>query len=354
MPTMSDATDAASEPDDVAVRARLVEPLPWQRDAIGDLLAWRDRWPHAMLVAGPPGIGKRVLARTLARSLLCETPRADRSACGTCAGCRYAAAGQHPDLRLVEPMEIDDDVAKPVEWISVAMVRALADWTQLSSHRGGAKVAVIAPAERMNASAANALLKTLEEPPAQTYFLLVSDLAGRLPATIVSRCQRIAAPRPDVAAARAWLGTQGVGDANAVLAQSGYAPLRALDLADPDYQAERRAWLSALAAPHELAVTTLAARIEAVPREARKDRLAAGIDWLVAWCADLARARCGGAAVVNADFDVPLRSLARSVAALPLFRYHRSLLDQRTLVSHPLQPRLVAEALLIDYRALFH
>jgi DNA polymerase-3 subunit delta' len=349
---VSESTDA-SERDDAPAGARVVEALPWQRDAIRDLLVRRGRWPHAMLIAGAPGIGKRVLARTLARSLLCETPRADGSACGACASCRYEAAGQHPDLRLVEPVEIDDDVAKPVEWISVAMVRALADWTQLSSHRGGAKVAVITPAERMNASAANALLKTLEEPPAQTYFLLVSDLAGRLRATILSRCQRIVAPRPDVEAARAWLGARGIADVNGVLAQAANAPLRALDLADPEYQAERRTWLSALAVPRALAVTALAARIEAVPREARKDRLAAVIDWLVAWCADLARVRCGGTPVANADFEAPLRSLVLSVAALRLFRYHRSLLNQRMLVSHPLQPRLVAEALLIDYRALF-
>jgi DNA polymerase-3 subunit delta' len=350
---MATMSDAASERNDAPDRPRVVEPLPWQRGAIGELLARRGRWPHAMLIAGPPGIGKRVLARTLARSLLCETPDADGGACGVCASCRYEAAGQHPDLRVVEPVEIDDDVAKPVEWISVAMVRAVADWTQLSSHRGGAKVAVIAPAERMNASAANALLKTLEEPPAQTYFVLVSDLAGRLPATIVSRCQRIVAPRPDMEAARAWLAARGIADASGALAQAANAPLRALQLADPDYQAERRVWLTALGAPRELAVTALAARLEAVPREARKDRLAAVIDWLVVWSADLARVRCGGAAVANADFEAPLRSLARSVAALPLFRYHRSLLNQRMLVSHPLQPRLVAEALLIDYRALF-
>jgi DNA polymerase-3 subunit delta' len=181
----------------------------------------------------------------------------------------------------------------------------------------------------------------------------VSDLAGRLPATIVSRCQRVVAPRPDAEAARAWLGARAGGDVDAALAQAAHAPLRALALADPDHQAERRAWLSALAAPRELAVTALAARIDAVPREARRDRLAAIIDWLAAWCADLARVRCGGAAVANADFEAPLRSLARSVAALPLFRYHRSLLNQRMLVSHPLQPRLVVEALLIDYRALF-
>jgi DNA polymerase-3 subunit delta' len=329
------------------------EPLPWQCDTIGGLLARRARWPHAMLIAGPIGIGKGALARTLARARLCETPAADGAACGGCASCRYEAAGQHPDLRIVEPVEMDDDVAKPVEWISVASVRALAQWTQLSSHRGGAKVALIAPAERMNASAANALLKTLEEPPAGTYFILVSHLAGRLPATIVSRCQRIVAPRPAPEEARAWLAAHGLADADRLLAQAGNAPLRAWALADSDFQAERRAWLGALAAPRDLGVATLGARIDAVPREARKDRLAAVIDWLIGWCADLARVRVGGTALANGDFDTALRKLSRSVATPALFLYHRSLLTQRTLVAHPLQPRLVAEALLIDYRALF-
>jgi hypothetical protein len=112
-------------------------------------------------------------------------------------------------------------------------------------------------------------------------------------------------------------------------------------------------WLAALAAPQSLSVTMLGGRIEAGPRENRKDRLAAAVDWLVSWSADLARVRAGGSAAQNPDFSAQLSALARSVAALPLFRYHRSLLQQRALLAHPLQPRLVAEALLIDYRALF-
>ena len=140
-----------------------------------------------MLISGPQGIGKRVLAQALARALLCEAPTAGGGACGNCAGCRYAAAGQHPDLRIVEPVEIDDDEVKPVEWISVDRIRALIRWSEITSHRGAAKVAVIVPAERMHAAAANALLKTLAEPPADTYFMLVSHAPGRLPATIVSR-----------------------------------------------------------------------------------------------------------------------------------------------------------------------
>ena len=337
----------------VPAAAASIPPMPWQTAAVTELLSRRDHWPHAMLVTGPPGIGKRVLAQWLARALLCEAPGAGGAPCGACPGCRYAVAGQHPDLRILEPVDITDEGAKPVEWIGVDRIRALTRWAELTSHRGGAKVALIDPAERMNVPAANALLKTLEEPPANTFFMLVSHQPGRLPATIVSRCQWIAAPRPTRAQGRDWLAVQGVLDADQVLAQANDAPLAARALADRGYQDERAAWMTALAAPRLLSVTALGARIEAGPREGRRDRLAAAIDWLLAWCADLARVHAGGRAVQNPDFGTQLSSLARSVAAVALFRYHRRLLHQRALLAHPLQPRLVAEALLIDYRALF-
>ena len=102
-----------------------------------------------------------------------------------------------------------------------------------------------------------------------------------------------------------------------------------------------------------MSVTGLGARIDAGPREVRRARLGAVIDWLLAWSSDLARMRAGGSVAHNPDFEQDLSALAASVAALPLFRYHRSLLEQRALLAHPLTPRLVAEALLIDYRALF-
>ena len=327
--------------------------LPWQRALLRDVLARRARFPHATLLTGPAGIGKFAFAQSLARALLCEAPGADGAACGTCAGCRYVAAGQHPDLRLVEPVEIDDDEVKRVEWIVVDRIRDLNAWAAITSHRGGAKVALIAPAERMNVAAANALLKTLEEPPPGTHFLLVSHVPGRLPATIASRCQRVAAPRPTQAEGAAWLEAQGVRDAAALLAQANFAPLRALALADANHQAERRAWIDAIAMPQALSPTALGARLDAAPREGRKERLAAVVDWLAGWCADLARVRFGGAPVENPARADALGALAASVAPLRLFRYHRRLLGERALLSHPLSPRLVAEALLIDYCALF-
>jgi DNA polymerase-3 subunit delta' len=325
----------------------------WQRSTLAELLARRARWPHALLITGPRGIGKRMLVDALARSILCEAPLADGMSCGRCPGCGYVDAGQHPDLRVVEPLEVTDEIAKPVEWIVVDRIRALTRWSHLTTHRGGAKVAVIDPAERMNAAAANALLKTLEEPPAGTYLLLVSHQPGRLPATIRSRCQVIAAPRPTAAQGAQWLAANGVRDGASLLAQANGAPLVARVLSDAAYQAERAVWMKALAAPATLSVASLGLRIDAGPREGRKERLAAAIDWLIGWCADLARVHAGATPATNPDYGASLASLASSVAGVALFRYHRTLLDQRALLAHPLQPRLVAEALLIDYRALF-
>ena len=327
---------------------------PWLAPAARELLARRDRLAHALLVTGQEGIGKRDLARVLAQSLLCETPRPDGLACNACASCHYVAAGQHPDLRMVEPVDIDDDgIATPVEWIAVDKVRALIDWALLSSHRRVAKVAIVAPAERMNAAAANALLKTLEEPPPDTYLIIVSHQPGRLPPTIVSRCVRVAIAAPDAPTGAQWLAAHGAREAAALLAQAHGAPLAALAIAEPGYQAERAAWLTALASPRALSPLLLSARIEAAPRDERKARLAAAIDWLLAWCADLAAVTAGGRPERNVDFADRIAALGRSVARISLFRYHRALLEQRALLSHPLQPRLVAEALLIDYRALF-
>ena len=329
--------------------------LPWQLDAARAALGQRAGWPHALLVHGPRGIGKHALALNFAQALLCEAPRADGLACGECAGCRYAMAGQHPDFMRLELLLIDPETGTlvAVENIGIDRVRALTEFVQLTSHRQRAKVAIVSPAERMNAAAANALLKTLEEPPPGTYLILVSDQPGRMPATILSRCRKLAVPVPAPSVTCAWLAAQGVAAPDQALSQAGGAPMDALARADPAVQAERRAWLAALGQPERLSVPALAARIDAGGKEERKARLAHALDWLIAWTADLARIVAGGAARRNPDAAAPLERLAAQVAPIALFRYHRSLLRQRAMLAHPLQPRLVAEAVLLDYRALF-
>jgi DNA polymerase-3 subunit delta' len=257
-------------------------------------------------------------------------------------------------MRVLEPLKIDDDgELKRLDHIPIDKVRELRDLVDLTSHRGGNKVALIVPAELMNTAAANALLKTLEEPPPDTYLLLVSHQPGRLPATIVSRCRRVPVPIPDRDSAIAWLATQAVASPAGVLAQANGAPIAALGLADPDAQAERKLWLAALSEPRSLSPTLLSARIDAGARELRKDRLAAAIDWLITWTTDMARVAASAAPGANADFAAALSALAPKVARISLSRYHRQLLRQRASITHPLTPRLTVEALLIDYRALF-
>jgi DNA polymerase III subunit delta' len=329
--------------------------LPWQHDAARAALSRRASWPHALLIHGPRGIGKHAFALNLAQGLLCEIPRTDGLACGTCAGCRYAVAGQHPDLMRLELQVIDADegTLEVVDSIGIDRVRALTEFVQLTSHRHRAKVAVVNPAERMNAPAANALLKTLEEPPADTYLILVSDQPGRVPATLRSRCVLLPAPVPGDADAIAWLAAQGVAMPELALAQASGAPLRALGEAVPMVQDERRAWLAALSAPDQLSVTRLAARIDAGGKDERRPRLAHALEWLIAWTSDLARIAAGASARANPGAALSLQRLAVRVAPIALFRYHRLLLRQRAMEAHPLQPRLVAEAMLHAYRALF-
>lgn len=182
---------------------------PWL-DAIWDGLSSRiaaQRFPHALLITGASGLGKRDLASALVARLLCPTPRADGHACGQCRGCRLRLAGTHPD-RLQVTLEARDDGKLRTE-ITIDQIRALGARFASRPSFGGWQVVAIDPADRLNPAAANALLKTLEEPAADTALLLVADEPARLPATIRSRCQRIVLRPPDLATARAWLVAQG-------------------------------------------------------------------------------------------------------------------------------------------------
>ena len=212
----------------------------WSR-LVGSL----EQLPHALLIHGPRGVGKLVLARRFSQLLLCESPAA-RVPCGRCDGCRWFAEGNHPDFRLVQPEILTQDAesgdeppeleqagkkSKPSIEIRVGQVRELGDFLYIGSHRGARRVALIHPAEAMNTNAANALLKALEEPPANAIFILVSHEPARLLATVCSRCVRIGVPVPDRRSALDWLESEGIADAERWLAYAGGAPLRALELA---------------------------------------------------------------------------------------------------------------------------
>jgi len=175
------------------------EPLPWQGEAWLhlDRQIASGRLPHALLFAGPQHTGKGHLAQCLARRLLCHEPSGGLP-CERCHACDLSASGGHGDMRWVQPEEKS-------RVIKIDQVRELVDFSHKTASFGRCKVLVLAPADSMNASAANALLKSLEEPAADTYLILVCHRLHGLPATIRSRCQILRLPAPAPAESRRWM-----------------------------------------------------------------------------------------------------------------------------------------------------
>jgi DNA polymerase III subunit delta' len=215
-------------------RAAIQVPCHWHRGLLAELMqqASDQRLPHALVLSGPAGIGKMRLARAFLEALLCQQPQGGL-ACGRCQSCHLAAAGSHPDYELVMPEEKS-------KVIKIDQVRDLVAFFSRTAQYGGRRVALLAPAESMNRNAQNALLKTLEEPGAGAFLLLLCDQPSRLLPTVRSRCQQRQLGVPDQAQALAWLGEQiGSGDAQALLSAAGGAPLKALGLDQAEWFAER-------------------------------------------------------------------------------------------------------------------
>jgi DNA polymerase-3 subunit delta' len=204
---------------------------PWLADETAALAAAHGsgRLPHALLLHEAPGAGGEWLATWAAQLVLCREGKP--APCGACLACRRVAALQHPDLGWVRPLEDSRQ-------IRIEQVRDLAAELALTSHAGGYKVGVLSPADALNRFAANALLKTLEEPPPRTLLMLVASQPSRLPATILSRCQRLRVRAPARAVSVAWLtATRGAGDWEGALDAIGEAPMLAAE-ADPAALAE--------------------------------------------------------------------------------------------------------------------
>ncbi|QNM97710.1 DNA polymerase III subunit delta' [Chitinimonas koreensis] len=324
---------------------------PWQHAAWQALLEQRERLPHALLLTGEPGIGKLAFGRHLAQSLLCEAASATKP-CGECDACRWFLAGNHPDFRELAPASEDEGEEeesrakkKPSAWITIDQVRELNDFVHLTAHRAGRRVTLVQPAETLNLASANALLKTLEEPPEGALFILVSHQWRRLLPTIRSRCRRLALPLPERAAALEWLAQQGLADAEAHLAEAGGAPLAALERADAAVLAARRAFLAELAEPRRLDPLALAERLDK-----QKIEVARVTDWLARWLHDLARLGLADSVRYYPDQTDRLAALARALDPVRLMRYHDAVIEAKKFAGHPLNARLVYEQLLFGYQ----
>jgi DNA polymerase III subunit delta' len=343
---------------------------PWQTDDWQRLQQLRSHWPHALLLHGQAGIGKLQFARHLAKGLLCESPQANGEPCGTCAACHWFEQGNHPDYRIVVPEALAGEIAPasedgkdeakadkgdseegkksraPSKEIRIEQVRSLLDFTGVGSHRGGLRVVVLYPAEALNVAAANALLKTLEEPPAGVVFLVVSARIDRLLPTIISRCRQWPMGTPAPEAATAWLAQQGVDDAPALLAEAGGAPLAALALAHDENRTLRDWTLAQLGAGPACDAFACGEALQKLP-------VPLVLGWLQRWVYDLLAERTAGRPRYFPQADQALGRCAAKLDAAALARYLKTVTRQRAVENHPLNARLVFEELFLGYRELF-
>ena len=307
----------------------------------------RNRLAHAYLFVGPPGVGKRLFAGELAKALLCETPSEKLQACDRCAACALVGAGTHPDFFAVSRPE-------DVHELPIEIMRDLCRGFTLKSARGHGKVAILDDADDLNTDAANCFLKTLEEPPPRSVFLLIGTSTERQLPTIVSRCQVVCfAPLPEKLV-REILARQGVTDgglAGRLAQSSGGSPGQALALADPDLWRFRRELLDGMTKTPPDAVG-LAGTWNRFVEEAGKDSAAqrrrAGLTLrlLIEFLHDAITLSVGGTPRLAEPDDLrAMRALGESLGAEGLIEAVERCLEADSQIERYVQLALLLEAL---------
>jgi len=305
-----------------------------------------DRLPHALLLCGPGGIGKKRFAELLASLLLCHQPR-DNVPCGQCHSCELYAAGSHPDLVRVEPYEAG-------KAIKVDQVRELIDHLHSTAQQGGYRVVIMEPAESLNTSSANALLKILEEPGQNTLLLLVCHQPGQLMPTIRSRCQRIDFSPPSAAQGTRWLQQtlQLEEEKAAQLLRLCYgAPLKARALYEGDLLEQRKQLMTGLA-------DLLRGRITAseLAQKLIKADLIQCLGWINSLLSDIVRMQTAGLQepAINTDMKRMLQAVARRASGAQVFALADRVQEERAgLLLHQNPNRqLMLERLLLQWAEL--
>lgn len=299
--------------------------------------------PHALLLHGPEGIGKEDFARLAARALLCQQPDAQGLACDRCKSCQLMDAENHPDFTPVRSEETG-------KAIKVDQIRDLIKRMTLSPHFGGYRIVLIAPADQMNLAASNSLLKTLEEPQANTVIFLVTSKISRLPATVRSRCQMLRFARPDSVAALNWLkpSLQNGSQAEQLLMAANGAPLLARQMAVDEtirFRQQVLQDLAAISAGKKQALTVAA--------EWLKQAHDKTLQWVYHWVCDMIRIKCGDERfVINQDMARQLQSFAQTIDLNRLYLFLDQLSDAIRLRQTSANELLLLEGLLLNWTYL--
>ncbi|SFU75218.1 DNA polymerase III, delta prime subunit [Nitrosomonas eutropha] len=338
----------------------VAEIFPWQQ-TIWQQIRQPDslKRHHALLLKGRKGIGKLGFALALVQSMLCEQVNATGKACGKCQDCYWFEQGLHPNFRLLEPeaLSVQDGTAdrnseekqeeagstkagkKPSQQITIAQIRTLDDFIYLSAHQNRYKVVLIHPAEAMNAAAANALLKKLEEPPPEVLFMLIAHGTSVIPATILSRCRQVAMPTPDHKLAKDWLIQQGIAQPDFRLAMSGFSPLLALQY-DEQQSSHHADFIQSLCVPGKFDPIGLAEKLY-------KQDLSSVTSWLQKWCYDLMSCHLSGRVRYHLQQMDVIKRQAAVIDPVAVGFLWRDLAASQQLARHPLNPRLFLEEMFL-------
>ncbi|HKI98621.1 MAG TPA: DNA polymerase III subunit delta' [bacterium] len=306
----------------------------------------RQRIPSAYLFLGPHHVGKRTTAETLAQALNCrdEAARAAADACGACPSCRKIAEGLHPDVETIRP---------DGQFLRIDQVREVADRLTLIPFEARKRVVILAQAERMNPPAANAFLKTLEEPPADTLIVLCAEDARRLPETIVSRCVPVRFRLLTAAITRALLSAGGSLDD----AGLDFALRFAQGRLRPELPEKTARWIKlredlihSLTGLHRPMFAQLS---DEVARWAGSDDWRFVLEWLESWFRDLALHAEGvqPEGLVNGDRPDELAQCAQWFTTERALRAHHAVLETRDALAMNANKALALEALWLGFKA---
>lgn len=327
---------------------------PWQKTQwqhINQLLE-ADRLPHGMLLLGNQGLGKADFSVAMANAVLCQSPLDDHQACGRCKSCLLLEAETHPDFHHLVPKAPPKSKSKnPVMSIRIEDIRDLCSTLHQTSLYGGYRVAVIEQAEYLTLSAANSLLKTLEEPGQNVLILLTTSRSNRLPVTIRSRCQQLRFSTPDEDLALDWLKTNqqsgaSIDQLKQALKFSDGSPLSAINrLTEAEHQQILSEAMTAnISGKNSLDYAAKLATFAKIQT----------LEGMMSWVSDLSRLlACGPEiAITNEQDRVKLQALAKKVNKQRLFRFHDQLNFNLSHSSIALNEQLLWENLLLSWDSL--
>ena len=316
--------------------------LPWQHKNWDQLSNYRmqNRVPQALLISGKNGLGKRHLADLFAASLLCAKPQDNGLACGHCDSCLLLNAETHPDFIQINPEE-------PGKAITIGQIRSLVTRLTLKPQFESYRVVIVNPADLMNNAAANAFLKCLEEPTERTVILLITDKPARLPATIVSRCQKLAVAKPDKDIVATWLNQQTAKDEPGLLLSLAQgSPLLALDYANNGTLKLRndcfKAWMDI--AKQRTHPAIIAEDWYKLPESLL-------IFWITSWIIDLIKCsyQIRADKLYNPDLKDSLQELSQQLELKGLYKFYDLLLMRRQLLDTQINKHTMFEEILITW-----